>query len=42
MDALLTPSKSVLENAATIAGIGTWEIGHEHSSHPELSAAFEE
>ncbi|NCG09470.1 MAG: hypothetical protein GWO81_07925, partial [Verrucomicrobia bacterium] len=42
MDALLTESKSVLTDKATIRGVGTWEIGHEHSSNPELSTAFEE
>ena len=40
MDALLKPATSVLDNHVIIRGIGTWEIGHEHRSHPDLSAAF--
>lgn len=40
MDALLKPNSSVLTNQAIIRGIGTWEIGHEHRSHPDLSVAF--
>lgn len=40
MDAVLKPSTSVLANKAIIRGIGTWEIGHEHRSHPDLSMAF--
>ena len=40
MDALLKPSTSVLTNHTIIRGIGTWEIGHEHRSHPDLSMAF--
>ena len=42
MDALLTESNSVLTGNATIRGVGTWEIGHEHSSNPDLSNAFDE
>lgn len=40
MDALLKPSTSVLANNAVIRGIGTWEMGHEHRSQPDLSMAF--
>jgi GH18 family chitinase len=40
MDALLDPARSVLANAAVIRGVGCWEIGHEHASHPDLSSAF--
>ncbi|MCW1921346.1 glycosyl hydrolase family 18 protein [Luteolibacter arcticus] len=42
MDALLSPSDSVLANSAVIRGVGCWEIGHEHASHPDLSTAFVE
>lgn len=42
MDALLKSDASVLTDKATIRGVGTWEIGHEHSSNPDLSTAFEE
>ena len=42
MDALLQPVHSVLGNAAVLRGVGTWEIGHEHRSHPDLSQAFAE
>lgn len=40
LDALLKPSTSVLTGQAIIRGIGTWEMGHEHRSHPDLSTAF--
>ncbi len=40
MDALLKPASSVLTNQAIVRGIGTWEIGHEHRSNPDLSTAF--
>ncbi|MGB0460762.1 MAG: glycosyl hydrolase family 18 protein [Opitutales bacterium] len=42
MDALLKSDTSVLNNQTTIRGVGTWEIGHEHSSNPDLSTAFQE
>jgi GH18 family chitinase len=42
MDALLDPVRSVLANSAVIRGVGCWEIGHEHASAPDLSAAFAE
>ena len=42
MDALLKTDTSVLNNQAVIRGVGTWEIGHEHKSNPDLSKAFEE
>ncbi|MEM8953740.1 MAG: glycosyl hydrolase family 18 protein [Verrucomicrobiota bacterium] len=42
MDALLKTSSSVLNDNPTIRGVGTWEIGHEHRSNPDLSTAFEE
>ena len=42
MSALLDSSSSVLNNSAIIRGVGTWEIGHEHKSNPDLSKAFEE
>ncbi|MGB0184584.1 MAG: glycosyl hydrolase family 18 protein, partial [Opitutales bacterium] len=42
MDALLKSDTSVLDDKDTIRGVGTWEIGHEHSSNPDLSKAFEE
>lgn len=40
MDAVLKPANSVLANQSIIRGIGTWEIGHEYRTHPDLSAAF--
>ncbi len=42
MDALLDPAHSVLAGSAVIRGVGCWEIGHEHASHPDLSNAFAE
>lgn len=42
MDALLSSSSRVLANSAVIRGVGCWEIGHEHASHPDLSTAFAE
>lgn len=42
MDALLSSSTSVLSGNAVIRGVGCWEIGHEHASHPDLSTAFAE
>lgn len=42
MDGLLSTSGSVLANGATVRGVGCWEIGHEHASHPDLSTAFSE
>lgn len=42
MDALLAPASSVLAGGATVRGVGCWEIGHEHASHPDLSTAFAE
>jgi GH18 family chitinase len=40
MDALLKPTSSVLAGQAVVRGVGCWEIGHEHASHPDLSNAF--
>jgi len=40
MDGLLSSTGTVLANAATVRGVGCWEIGHEHASHPDLSNAF--
>lgn len=40
MDALLKASSSVLAGQAVVRGVGCWEIGHEHASHPDLSTAF--
>lgn len=42
MDALLKPASSVLANSAVLRGVGCWEIGHEHATHPDLSTAFTE
>lgn len=42
MDAVLKPGTSVLPGNATVRGVGTWEIGHEHRTHPDLSMAFAE
>jgi GH18 family chitinase len=42
MDVLLDPALSVLTGGAVIRGVGCWEIGHEHASHPDLSTAFAE
>ncbi len=42
MDALLTPAGSVLNSSAVLRGVGTWEIGHEHRTHPDLATAFEQ
>lgn len=40
MDAVLKSASSVLNNHATIRGIGCWEIGHEYRLNPDLSMAF--
>jgi len=42
MDGLLDPGTSVLSGSETVRGVGCWEIGHEHASHPDLSTAFAE
>jgi len=42
MDALLKTESTELHNGKILRGVGTWEIGHEHRSHPDLSTAFEE
>jgi GH18 family chitinase len=42
MDALLSEEDSVLAGGAVIRGVGCWEIGHEHASHPDLSTALAE
>lgn len=42
MDALLKSETSVLTGQASLRGVGCWEIGHEHATHPDLSTAFAE
>ncbi len=42
MDALLSPVHTQLAGNTVIRGVGCWEIGHEHASHPDLSTAFAE
>ncbi|MFD0893054.1 cellulose binding domain-containing protein [Luteolibacter ambystomatis] len=42
MDGLLSSTGTVLAGGATVRGVGCWEIGHEHASHPDLSNAFAE
>ncbi len=42
MDALLKTESTELHDGKVLRGVGTWEIGHEHRSHPDLSTAFEE